>query len=204
MGGSDSSLLPEADGGGELLASGSCAGRLSSGPAAPPPLGGGSQPTSNSPAARSQTIWSRGRKGKLRVVHHSDLAAEIEVTLNLPLPAEFDRRVKPKGGRSKKLTSIDKANVLESSRVWRQVAVELGKEFSDVQLEHQLVDSCAMRLVTAPGSFDVTSTSSANRSRIALLYSTRLRRWTAAILPGFGLAAHARSIAVSSAAAIAS
>jgi 3-isopropylmalate dehydrogenase len=61
-------------------------------------------------------------------------------------------------GRSKKLTSIDKANVLESSRVWRQVAVELGKEFSDVELEHQLVDSCAMRLVTAPGSFDVMVT----------------------------------------------
>jgi 3-isopropylmalate dehydrogenase len=61
-------------------------------------------------------------------------------------------------GRSKKLTSIDKANVLESSRVWRQVAIELGKEFSDVQLEHQLVDSCAMRLVTNPGSFDVMVT----------------------------------------------
>jgi 3-isopropylmalate dehydrogenase len=54
--------------------------------------------------------------------------------------------------------SIDKANVLESSRVWRQVAVELGKEFSDIALEHQLVDSCAMRLVTAPGSFDVMVT----------------------------------------------
>ncbi len=61
-------------------------------------------------------------------------------------------------GRSKKLTSIDKANVLESSRVWRQVAVQLGKEFSDVTLDHQLVDSCAMRLVTNPGSFDVMVT----------------------------------------------
>jgi len=63
-----------------------------------------------------------------------------------------------RGRSAKKLTSVDKANVLESSRVWRQVTVELGKEFADVTLEHQLVDSCAMRLVTAPGSFDVIVT----------------------------------------------
>jgi 3-isopropylmalate dehydrogenase len=61
-------------------------------------------------------------------------------------------------GRRKRVTSVDKANVLESSRLWRQIAVEVGKEFSDVGLEHQLVDSCAMRLVTAPGSFDVLVT----------------------------------------------
>jgi 3-isopropylmalate dehydrogenase len=61
-------------------------------------------------------------------------------------------------GRRKKVTSVDKANVLESSRLWRQVAVEVAKDFGDVALEHQLVDSCAMRLVTAPGSFDVLVT----------------------------------------------
>jgi 3-isopropylmalate dehydrogenase len=61
-------------------------------------------------------------------------------------------------GRRKKVTSVDKANVLESSRMWRQIAVEVAREFSDVELEHQLVDSCAMRLVTAPGSFDVIVT----------------------------------------------
>ncbi|HYO95983.1 MAG TPA: 3-isopropylmalate dehydrogenase [Polyangiaceae bacterium] len=61
-------------------------------------------------------------------------------------------------GRRKKLTSVDKANVLESSRVWRQIAVEVAKDYADVELEHQLVDSCAMRLVTAPRSFDVLVT----------------------------------------------
>lgn len=61
-------------------------------------------------------------------------------------------------GRRKKLTSVDKANVLESSRLWRQIAVEVAKDFPDVALEHQLVDSCAMRLVTAPKSFDVLVT----------------------------------------------
>ena len=61
-------------------------------------------------------------------------------------------------GRRGKLTSVDKANVLESSRVWRQVATRLKDVFSDVTLEHQLVDSCAMRLVTAPTSFDVIVT----------------------------------------------
>src|SRR5690606_12022006 len=60
--------------------------------------------------------------------------------------------------RKKKVTSVDKANVLESSRLWRQIATEVARDFSDVTLEHQLVDSCAMRLVTAPGSFDVMVT----------------------------------------------
>jgi 3-isopropylmalate dehydrogenase len=61
-------------------------------------------------------------------------------------------------GRKKKVTSVDKANVLESSRVWRQIASEIAREQSDLTIEHQLVDSCAMRLVTAPGSFDVIVT----------------------------------------------
>jgi 3-isopropylmalate dehydrogenase len=61
-------------------------------------------------------------------------------------------------GRRNKVTSVDKANVLESSQIWRQVVIEVAKQYPDVTLEHQLVDSCAMRLVTAPASFDVVLT----------------------------------------------
>ena len=58
-------------------------------------------------------------------------------------------------GRRKLVTSVDKANVLECSRLWREVVIEVASRYPDVELEHQLVDSCAMRLVSDPGSFDV-------------------------------------------------
>jgi 3-isopropylmalate dehydrogenase len=60
--------------------------------------------------------------------------------------------------RHGRVTSVDKANVLECSRLWRQVVCEVATEYPDVKLEHQLVDSCAMRLVTSPASFDVIVT----------------------------------------------
>jgi 3-isopropylmalate dehydrogenase len=62
------------------------------------------------------------------------------------------------GGRRNKVTSVDKANVLECSQLWRQVVIEVARQYPGVTLEHQLVDSCAMRLVTAPASFDVVLT----------------------------------------------
>ncbi len=57
--------------------------------------------------------------------------------------------------RKKRVTSIDKANVLASMRLWRKVATDEAKNHEGVTLEHQLVDSAAMRLVTDPGAFDV-------------------------------------------------
>ncbi len=60
--------------------------------------------------------------------------------------------------RSRKLASVDKANVLETSRLWRETVNNVAQEFPDVQLEHLYVDACAMLLVTNPSRFDVILT----------------------------------------------
>jgi 3-isopropylmalate dehydrogenase len=60
--------------------------------------------------------------------------------------------------RRRKLTSVDKANVMENGRMWREIAIEMGRENPDVELEHLLVDACAMHLIRRPAEFDIIVT----------------------------------------------
>lgn len=76
--------------------------------------------------------------------------AEVERVARVAFEAAMSRR--------KKLTSVDKANVLETSRLWRETVERVSKDYPEVALEHQFVDSCAMHLVTSPTRFDVVLT----------------------------------------------
>jgi 3-isopropylmalate dehydrogenase len=62
------------------------------------------------------------------------------------------------GNRRKKVTSVDKSNVLETSQLWRKVVTEVAVEFPAIELDHLLVDNCAMQLVLNPRRFDVVLT----------------------------------------------
>jgi 3-isopropylmalate dehydrogenase len=82
----------------------------------------------------------------------SMLYSEQEIERIVRVGFELARR------RQNKLISVDKANVLESSRLWRQVAIEVSKNYPDVTLEHMLVDSCSMRIIQNPKYLDVLVT----------------------------------------------
>jgi 3-isopropylmalate dehydrogenase len=85
--------------------------------------------------------------------------------------------------RRGRLTSVDKANVLATSRMWREIAERVGAEYPDVELEHLLVDTAAMRLVEDPGYFDVIATENT--------FGDILSDVAAALTGGLGVAASA-------------
>src|SRR6185312_10436824 len=76
--------------------------------------------------------------------------SEIEAVASVAFQAARQRR--------RKLTSVDKANVLATSKLWRSTVTQMGRDYPDVELDHMLVDAAAMQLIRAPGSFDVILT----------------------------------------------
>ena len=96
--------------------------------------------------AKPKKRWktSRGRRG-VDTLRYSEQEIERIVRVGFELAR----------GRRKLLTSVDKANVLESSRLWREVAIEVSEDYPDVELEHILVDNAAMQLIRNPAHFDV-------------------------------------------------
>ena len=96
--------------------------------------------------AQPKKRWntSRGRRGVDTLKY-----TEKEIVRILRVGFELAR------GRRKLLTSVDKANVLESSRLWREIAVEVSADYPDVELEHILVDAAAMQLISNPSHYDV-------------------------------------------------
>jgi 3-isopropylmalate dehydrogenase len=87
-----------------------------------------------------------------RQAYDSMIYTELEIRRVARLAFELAR------GRRKKVSSVDKANVLASSRLWRAVVTEVAAEFPDVTVDHRLVDSTAMQLITQPAEFDVIVT----------------------------------------------
>ena len=96
--------------------------------------------------AKPKKRWdtSRGRRG-VDTLKYTEQEIERIVRVGFELAQ----------GRRKRLTSVDKANVLETGRLWREIATEVGEDYPDVELEHVLVDAASMQLINNPAHFDV-------------------------------------------------
>lgn len=87
--------------------------------------------------------------------HASDLAEYNEEQISQVARAAFDAAKRRRG----KVTSVDKANVLATSRLWREVVNEVSAGYPEIVIEHMLVDNCAMQIIKNPANFDVIVTS---------------------------------------------
>nr|WP_317413767.1 3-isopropylmalate dehydrogenase [uncultured Solibaculum sp.] len=99
-----------------------------------------------------------GDRGR-RMVKHAPAAFDTEMYTVLEVERIARVAFNLARKRGHKLCSVDKANVLESSRLWREVMLRVAEEYQDVELSHLYVDNCAMQLVRNPGQFDVVVTS---------------------------------------------
>jgi 3-isopropylmalate dehydrogenase len=94
----------------------------------------------------------QGRSEDGKTAYDSCVYSKFEIERVVKLACEYAMK------RSRKVTVVDKANVLATSRLWRETALETGKEFRDVQMDFMFVDNAAMQLIQNPGRFDVIVT----------------------------------------------
>ena len=99
-----------------------------------------------------------GEKCESAMVNGVEQASDIEVYTVPEVTRIMELAFKAAGLRRKQVVSVDKSNVLATSRLWRRTALQVASEYADIALSHMYVDNCAMQLILAPKQFDVIVT----------------------------------------------